>query len=51
MKIVIFGATGFVGKSTLKEALKRDYQVTIFVRDKSKVTIQHKTSQLYKGMS
>jgi putative NADH-flavin reductase len=49
MKIVIFGATGFVGKSTLKEALKRDYQVTIFVRDKSKVTIQHKNLTIVQG--
>lgn len=49
MKVVIFGATGFVGRNTLKEALEQGYQVTVLVRDKSKVTIQHKNLTVVQG--
>lgn len=49
MKIVIFGATGFVGKSTFKEALERGYQVTVLVRDKNKIAIQHKNLTVVQG--
>ena len=41
MKIVIIGATGFVGSHLLKEALKRDHDVTIIVRHPEKVIVQH----------
>lgn len=40
MKIIIFGATGGVGQSVVKQALEQGYEVTAFVRtpDKLKVT-------------
>lgn len=40
MKIIVFGATGGVGQSVVKQALEQGYQVTAFVRtpDKLKVT-------------
>jgi putative NADH-flavin reductase len=37
MKIVIFGATGWIGSSILKEALARGHQVTAVLRDPSKL--------------
>lgn len=37
MKIVIIGATGFVGSALLKEALKRGHKVTAVVSDTSKI--------------
>lgn len=49
MKVVIFGATGLVGKATLKEALAKNHQVTILVRDKSKVSIQHPNLTVVQG--
>lgn len=40
MKIIVFGATGGVGRSVVKQALEHGYEVTAFVRtpDKLKVT-------------
>lgn len=49
MKVVIFGATGLVGQATLKQALAKNYQVTILVRDKSKVTIRHPNLTVVQG--
>ena len=37
MKIVIIGATGFIGSAILKEALKRGHQVTAIVRHPEKL--------------
>ncbi|MDL2214678.1 NAD(P)-dependent oxidoreductase [Dysgonomonas sp. OttesenSCG-928-M03] len=39
-KIVLIGASGFVGSAILKEALDRGCQVTAVVRDPKKITIQ-----------
>lgn len=36
-KVIITGATGFIGKALLKYLLKFDYQVFAFVRDKAKL--------------
>ena len=33
MKVVLLGATGFVGSALLKEALDRGHTVTAIVRD------------------
>jgi putative NADH-flavin reductase len=49
MKVVIFGATGFSGKAILKEALAKDYQVTILVRNAKAVNIQHKNLTIVEG--
>ncbi len=40
MKIIVFGATGGVGRSVVKQALEQGFEVTAFVRtpDKLKVT-------------
>lgn len=40
MKILLIGATGYVGKSILQEALQRGHQVTALVRDPSKLVPQ-----------
>ena len=40
-KIVIIGATGYVGSAILKEALGRGHQVKAIVRDPSKQTLIH----------
>lgn len=40
-KIVIIGATGYVGSVILKEALGRGHQVKAIVRDPSKLTLIH----------
>ncbi|ANS76775.1 3-beta hydroxysteroid dehydrogenase [Paenibacillus yonginensis] len=37
MKIAIFGATGTIGSRILKEALRREHEVTMVVRDPSKL--------------
>jgi putative NADH-flavin reductase len=39
MKLALIGATGFVGKAVLNEALTRGYQVTAIARDPSKIEI------------
>jgi uncharacterized protein len=41
MKLAIIGASGFVGSQLLKEALRRGYIVTAFVRDPKNITLQH----------
>ena len=33
MKIVIFGATGIVGKAVVNEALSKGYDVSVLTRD------------------
>ncbi|MBH2003717.1 MAG: SDR family oxidoreductase [Sphingobacteriia bacterium] len=49
MKVVIFGATGFVGNAILKEALIQNHQVTILVRNKSSVSINDKKLTIIEG--
>ena len=49
MKVVIFGATGFSGKAILNEALAKDYQVTILVRNTKAVNVQHKNLTIVEG--
>ena len=41
MKLAVIGASGFVGSQLLKEALRRGYMVTAFVRDPKNITLQH----------
>lgn len=40
MKVALIGASGFIGKEILAEALDRGHHVTAIVRDVSKVTTQ-----------
>jgi putative NADH-flavin reductase len=49
MKVTIFGATGFSGQGILAEALKQGHEVTILVRDASKIPIKHKNLTLVEG--
>jgi len=49
MKVTIFGATGFSGKVILGEALKQGHEVTILVRDTSKVQFKHKNLTIVEG--
>lgn len=39
-KIVLIGASGFVGSAILREALSRDHQITAIVRNPAKLTVQ-----------
>jgi putative NADH-flavin reductase len=49
MKLTIFGATGFSGQAILAEALKQGHEVTILVRDASKIPIKHKNLTIIEG--
>ena len=49
MKVIIFGATGFSGKSILAEALKQGLEVTVLVRDATKVQIKDKNLMIIEG--
>ncbi|MFM2037333.1 MAG: hypothetical protein RL432_272 [Bacteroidota bacterium] len=49
MKVIIFGATGFSGQGILAEALKQGHEVSILVRDASKIPIKHKNLTLVEG--
>ena len=49
MKVTIFGATGFSGQAILAEVIKQGHEVTILVRDASKVSIQHKNLTIVEG--
>jgi len=37
MKILVFGATGTIGKETVKQLLEMGHSVTAFVRDPAKI--------------
>lgn len=49
MKIVLLGATGFVGSALLKEALDRGVEVTAIVRDPAKVKTENPLLTVIKG--
>jgi putative NADH-flavin reductase len=49
MKVVVFGASGFAGKAILKEALAKNHQVTILVRNRSSVSINDKRLTVVEG--
>jgi putative NADH-flavin reductase len=49
MKVIIFGATGFSGQSILAETIKQGHEVTVLVRDASKVKINHNNIKIVEG--
>ncbi len=49
MKLVIFGATGKIGKHLIAQSLDQGHQVTAFVRNPDKVNINHKDLKLIQG--
>lgn len=49
MKVCILGATGRVGSHIMKLALQDSYEVTVLVRDLSRVETEHERLQVIKG--
>lgn len=49
MNILVFGATGRVGKSVVEQALKRGDAVTAFVRNRAKLPILHANLSIVEG--
>ena len=49
MKVSIFGATGFSGQAILADSIKQGHEVTILVRDASKIPIKHQNLTIVEG--
>jgi len=49
MKILIFGATGTVGRELVTQALEMGHTVTAFARDPSKLVISHASLKIIEG--
>lgn len=49
MKLVIFGATGTVGRQVVDQALKQGHTVTAFARNLTKLDIQHPSLTHFQG--
>lgn len=49
MKLVVFGATGNTGKEIVKQALAQGHEVTAFVRDPAKMTLEHGDLKIVTG--
>ena len=49
MKILIFGATGTVGRELVTQGLEMGHKVTAFARDPSKLAISHANLEIIKG--
>jgi putative NADH-flavin reductase len=49
MKVIIFGASGGIGKFAVKHALEKGYEVKAFLRNPSKLTIKHENLTSVQG--
>lgn len=49
MKVLIFGATGTIGRELVKQALELGYAVTAFVRNPAKVELKHANLTVAQG--
>lgn len=50
MKMIVFGASGTIGRELVRQALEQGHQITAFVRNPQKVAdLQHKNLRLYSG--
>ena len=49
MRLTIFGSTGSIGRQLVKQALECGHTVTAFVRDPSKMEIEHNNLKLVQG--
>lgn len=49
MKIIVFGATGGVGQSVVKQAVEDGFEVTAFVRNPAKLEVEHEKLYIVQG--
>jgi putative NADH-flavin reductase len=49
MKVLIFGATGSIGRELVKQSLEQGHTVTAFVRDRAKLDIHHPHLKIFQG--
>jgi NAD-dependent epimerase/dehydratase len=49
MKIVVFGATGIVGRAVVNEALNKGHEITVLTRNARNVTVQHERLHVAEG--
>ena len=49
MKVLVFGATGGVGRHVVEEGLARGHDVTAFVRDPSRLDVAHERLTVFRG--
>ena len=49
MKVIIFGATGSIGKNLLYQSLAHGHAVTAFVRDPARLDIEHENLRIATG--
>ncbi|MGD1849175.1 MAG: NAD(P)H-binding protein, partial [Cyanophyceae cyanobacterium] len=49
MKLLIFGATGSVGRQVVKQGLEQGLLITAFARHPDKLGLQHPNLQLFQG--
>jgi len=49
MNLLIFGATGGVGRQVVEQALEQGHNVTAFARNPAKLALQHPHLQLFQG--
>ncbi|AWB43217.1 3-beta hydroxysteroid dehydrogenase [Paenibacillus sp. CAA11] len=47
MRILLYGATGTIGKRILNEALRREHEVTVVVRDSSRLGMDERPDRLH----
>jgi NAD(P)-dependent dehydrogenase (short-subunit alcohol dehydrogenase family) len=49
MNVTVFGATGGTGRHVVKQALAQGHNVTAFVRDPTKLGLEHKNLKIVQG--
>ena len=49
MKVLIFGATGSIGRELVEQALAKGYAVTVFTRKPENVDLEHADATVAKG--
>lgn len=49
MRIIVFGASGGVGQAVVRQALSAGHEITAFVRDTGKITLQNPLLSIVQG--